>query len=107
MHPGQRDEQETRPKGCEGEEPRGAGGQQKRGWVEKRSHRRAAMAGEGSGFYWTPDGQALEEFKQELIPSDFNWKWITPAVAWRWNHNREGEGGGRPMSTIYVCQEER
>lgn len=28
------------------------------------------MAGEGSGFYWMPDGQALEEFKQELIPSE-------------------------------------
>lgn len=34
--------------GCEGEETRGAEIQQKWGWVEKRSTRRVAMAGEGS-----------------------------------------------------------
>lgn len=42
--------------------------------VGRRSDRRAAVAGEGSVFYWMPDGKALEAFTQELMPSDFHWK---------------------------------
>lgn len=83
----------TRPKRfCKGE-TRGAKIQQK--WGSRKIREEGQPQQEkGSVFYWMPDRKALEGFKQELMPSDFHWKWITPAVAWRCNHNR-AKGRGR------------
>lgn len=54
-----------------------------------------------------PDGKALEGFKQELMPSDFHWEWITSAAAWRWNQKRAKRRGREANEHLYVCQDER